>query len=157
MLPHTAVYTQVRIRWTQTNQSTDTFVNPCPRTRSGHGHPNKWNRGHGHDANNPRTRVSTEPWTSPSLTLTLILTSSQSNRNCILTPIVILTSSMLRSVSELPYTDWWFIWWTSSTTRWWYYSSRGFRTGNKIHLQISKNNWCWVFDQCCWRNWNCRR
>ena len=48
--PHLPIFeVDTRVRWTRTNQSTDTFVRPCPRTRSGHGHHNNWNRGHGHE------------------------------------------------------------------------------------------------------------
>ena len=40
-----------------------------PRTWSGHGHHKKWYRGHGHGADKPRARVSTElRWLSNTLT-----------------------------------------------------------------------------------------
>ena len=32
---------RVRVRWTRTTGVADTFVRPCPRTRSGHGHHKK--------------------------------------------------------------------------------------------------------------------
>ena len=40
----------ITVRWIRKNQSTDTLVRPCPRTRSGNGHENICHgRGHRHE------------------------------------------------------------------------------------------------------------